>query len=114
MCREFRIAADRNPDHPGIWARGGQLAFFGAAVKSSISSQGVFVNVNPRMDALRLVQAGTGRVTSLAAERRVLTSMGAVRESLIRNVAARLEYPRYHLYTGHPLLRRTRRVVAYA
>jgi hypothetical protein len=40
--------------------------------------------------------------------------MPAVRESLVRRLAARLDYPRYHLYTGHPLLRRTRRVVAYA
>lgn len=113
-CGELRIAAEVDPEHPGVFARGGQVAFFGAAVRSWISSHGVFVNVNPRMDAIKLVRSGTQRVTSLAAERRTPLSMGSVRESLIRHLAARLDYPRYHLFTGHPLLRRTRRVVAYA
>jgi len=114
MCGEFRIPAANNPEIPGVFSRGGQLAFFGAAVRSGVTSQGLFVNVNPRMDALKLVRTPTNRLTSLAAERRAPTSMGSVRESLIRNLAARLDYARYHLYTGHPLLRRTRRVVAYA
>lgn len=98
----------------GVWGRGGQLAQLGVAIHSGVSSQGLFVNVSPRMDLLRLVRSGTGRVTSLSAERRLPTAMPAVRESLIRRLAARLDFERYHLYTGHPLLRRTKRVVAYA
>jgi lipoyl(octanoyl) transferase len=98
----------------GIWSRGGQVAHIGVAVRSGVSSQGMFINVNPRMEFLRLVSAEAGRVTSLAAERRVPITMHSVRESVIRRLAARLNYDRYHLYTGHPLLKRTRRVVAYA
>jgi lipoyl(octanoyl) transferase len=113
-CGELRVDAWRQPESAGVWSRGGQLAQLGLAVRSGISSQGLFVNVNPRMDALRLIRAGTGRITSLSAERRTPTTMSSVRESLIRRLAARLDYERYHLYTGHPLLRRTRRVVAYA
>jgi len=66
------------------------------------------------MDSLALVRSGGVRSSSLAAERGAVVSMPAVRESLIRNLAARLDYARFHLYTGHPLLRRTKRVVAYA
>jgi lipoyl(octanoyl) transferase len=113
-CSELRIDAWRQNELAGVWSRGGQLAQLGLAVRSGISAQGLFVNVNPRMDALRLIRSGLGRVTSLAAERRAHTPMSTVRESLIRRLAARLDYERYHLYTGHPLLRRTRRVVAYA
>jgi hypothetical protein len=36
--------------------------------------------------------------------------MAAVRESLIRHLSARLGYSEYQLFTGHPLLRRTRMV----
>jgi lipoate-protein ligase B len=114
LCAELRVEATRDPTVSGVWTRGGQLAHVGVAVRSWISSQGLFVNVNPRMDALRLIRSGTGRITSLAAERRVPTAMSTVREGMIRRLAARLDYERYHLYTGHPLLRRTRRVVAYA
>jgi lipoate-protein ligase B len=113
-CGELRVDARRRDDLAGVWSRGGQLAQIGAAVRSGVTSQGVFLNVSPRMDVLRLICSETGRCTSLAAERRLPTTMSAVRESLIRRLAARLEYESYHLYTGHPLLKRTRRVLAYA
>lgn len=116
VCCELRVPAWRRSDAPGIWCRCGQLAQFGVAVKSRISHHGLFLNVSPRLDALRLAQAqdGSERISSLSAQRQRLTSMAAVRESVIRHIAERLNYERYHLYTGHPLLRRTRRVVAYA
>ncbi len=114
LCEEMRVRAWRRPDTSGIFCRSGQLAQVGVAVRSWVSSHGLFVNVNPRMDALGLVRPASGRSTSLAAERGQTVSMPGVRESLIRRLAARLDYERYHLYTGHPLLRRTKRVVAYA
>jgi lipoate-protein ligase B len=113
-CQEMRVRVWRQPDVAGILCRGGLAAQVGIAVRSWISSHGLFVNVNPRMDALGLVRSSFGRSTSLAAERGQTVSMPAVRESLIRRLAARLRYDRYHLYTGHPLLKRTKRVVAYA
>jgi lipoyl(octanoyl) transferase len=113
-CRDLRIRARLNSGAAGVFCRGGQVAQVGVAVRQGISSHGLFVNVNPRMDAIRLVRSGAIRTSSLAAERGIPVPMPAVRESLIRRLAARLEYDRYHLYTGHPLLRRTKRVVAYA
>lgn len=120
MCREMRIRAWRQPAGAGVFCRCGKVANVGVAVRQSVSSHGLFVNVNPRMDAIALVRANDSRrskencASSLAAERGTPVAMPAVRESLIRRLAARLDYDRYHLYTGHPLLRRTRRVVAYA
>jgi len=113
-CREMRIRAWRKPAGAGVFCRGGKVANVGVAVRQGVSSHGLFVNVNPWMDAIGLVRSGTGRASSLAAELAVPVSMASVRESLIRRLAARLDYDRYHIYTGHPLLRRTRRVVAYA
>jgi lipoyl(octanoyl) transferase len=114
LCEELHVRAWRNPEAAGIFCRSGQLSQVGVAVRSSISSHGLFVNVNPRMDALSLVRSAFGRTTSLAVERGNSVTMPAVRESLIRCLAVRLDYERYHLYTGHPLLKRTKRVVAYA
>lgn len=114
MCRELRVRAWQEPGAAGVFCRGGQLAHVGVAVRSWISSQGLFVNVNPQMEFLKLVRSENWRSTSLTIQRGNTLSMSAVRESLVRLLAARLQYDRYHLYTGHPLLRRTKRVVAYA
>lgn len=114
VCHELLVSTTRTEDRAGVWGRHGQVAQVGVAIRSGVTSHGLFLNVSPRMDALRLVESIGGRQSSLAAERTRVTSMHSVRESLVRNLAARLEYDRYHLYTGHPLLKRTRRVVAYA
>ena len=113
LCAELEIAAwllDRNS---GIVAgRGGAFAFVGAAVKRWIAYQGMFVNVNPLMQMQRLVSVtgGNVRATSLEALRARAIAMSTVRESLIRNLAPRLGYAEYQIFTGHPLLVRTRRV----
>jgi lipoyl(octanoyl) transferase len=113
-CRELRVRAWRRSSRAGVFCRRGKIANVGVAVRSFVSSHGLFVNVNPPTDALALVRSGDGPAASLASEHALPVAMSAVRESLIRRLAARLKFPRYHLYTGHPLLRRTRRVVAYA
>ena len=90
-CRELRVRAWRQPATAGVYCRSGKVATLGIAVRQGVSSHGLFVNVNPRMDALQLVRSGDGRDGSLAAERGVPVSMPTVRESLIRRLAARLE-----------------------
>ncbi len=111
---ELRIRVWRKPGAAGLFCRGGKVAEIGVAVRQGVSSHGLFVNVNPPMEAIRLVRSDESRASSLAAERGIPVSMASVRECLIRRLAARLDYDRYHVYTGHPLLRRTKRVVAYA
>jgi lipoate-protein ligase B len=84
----------------------------GAAVKRWVAYQGLFLNVHPLLRMQRLVSSGTNgeKTTSLEAVRGRVTSMATVRESLIRNLAGRLGYAEYQISTGHPLLKRTRRV----
>lgn len=116
VCRELRVPAYRRADLPGVWSRNGQVGHLGTAVKSWVSWQGMFLNVSPALDWQRLVESSPAdpRVTSLSAELVRPVAMHSVRESVIRNLAARAGYDRYHLYTRHPLLRRTRKLVAYA
>lgn len=113
VCREMRISPHLRDDEPGVWTRLGQVAHLGVAVRFSIAYHGIFINVCPEPGLMRLVQANRSgeRVSSLAVERTRRTSMHAVRESVIRNLSAQLGYEQSHLYTGHPLLRRTYRKV---
>ncbi|MFQ5734900.1 MAG: lipoyl(octanoyl) transferase LipB [Planctomycetaceae bacterium] len=110
-CREQHVPAWTYPDRPGVGCRSGQFAFVGAAVNSWVSYHGLFVNVAPRMDLMRLARStpNGSRITSLAAQRRKPTPMHAVREALVRNLAEQFGYDDRHVYTGHPLLKRERR-----
>jgi len=112
-CGEMRVPAWREPTQPGVWSRCGQLAQLGITVRSQVAFHGLFVNVCPPLDWLRLIRPGVlGKpVASLASVRQRPIAMHTVRESLIRHLAAHLGYERHHLYTGHPLLRRTRKRV---
>ncbi|MFG0297449.1 MAG: lipoyl(octanoyl) transferase LipB [Maioricimonas sp. JB045] len=116
-CREVRVPAKRSDAQPGLWSRGGHVAMFGAAVKSWVSYHGMYLNVAPRPQYLRMVQTNaTGdQATSLQAQRLRRIPMHGVRESLIRHISNRFGYERVHVYTGHPALRReTRRIIVHA
>ena len=102
---------------PGATCRCGQFAFIGAGVRDGVTYGGMHVNVSVAPEALGMVQWSHTklRVTSLAAQRTRPTSMGSVRESLVRHLAKSLGYDSYHLFTGHPLLHRsTRKVYVFA
>ena len=114
-CREQRIRAHRGRE-PGVFCRTGQIAQLGIGVKSWISYHGLFLNVAPSLAWSRLAVSGASgeRASSLQAESRRPVSTHAVRESLIRHLASRLGYQRTHTFTGHHLLRRTRKATVYA
>lgn len=113
VAREQQIRAFRQANEPGVWTRLGHVAQLGVGVRSWVAHHGLYVNVDPPPELLRLVQttAGGQRSTSLTAVRGRTVSMNSVREALVRHIARRLGYERFHIYTGHPLLRRTRQRV---
>ena len=115
-CETCKVSAWQQPNETGIYCRSGQLGFIGAAIKSWISYHGAFLNVCPNLDWMQLCHCNSlhRRSTSLTAERMGSVSMHLVRECLARLLAQGCGYQRYHFYTGHPLLRRTRKVIAYA
>jgi len=97
-----------------VWGRSGCLAVLGAVVNSGITSQGAFLNVCPAMQNYGYVDVtrsespfGGGKRTMgcLVAERRRPAKMSEVRAALVESLAHALGRERYHLHTGHPLLR---------
>jgi lipoyl(octanoyl) transferase len=55
-----------------------------------------------------------GRLTSIAAQRQRVVAMSAIREAIVRHLARSLGTSDYHVYTGHPRLRRKTQVVDHA
>ena len=92
----------------GVLGRTGQLAAFGVAVRHWITYYGGYLNVCPPMGLFRLVESdshGQPPMSCLVAERCGPARMTAVRAALVRRLAECFGCDRYHLYTGHPLLR---------
>jgi lipoyl(octanoyl) transferase len=94
-----------------VWGRTGQLAVVGVAVRHWVTYYGAYLNVCPPMGLFRLVEVEKGtevsRMSCLVAERRGPVRMTAVRAALVGRLAECFGCDRYHLYTGHPLLRDT-------
>ncbi|MBN2474962.1 MAG: lipoyl(octanoyl) transferase LipB [Pirellulales bacterium] len=108
---DLAIRGRTRPGRFGVWGRTGQLAAFGVAVRNWVSYHGAFVNVCPPMGLFRLVEDDPepdARMSCLVAERRGHVRMTTVRATLIRHLTEAFGCDRYHLYTGHPLLRRPR------
>src|SRR5262249_22258205 len=86
----------------GRWARSGQLAAMGVAVKSWVTYHGAFLNVAPAMDVFRLLAtdpAGGTPMSSLAAERQKNVKMTQAREAVVRHMVAALGCSRHHIYS---------------
>lgn len=112
-AEEFQVAANRLPGSPGIWCRTGQFAHLGVAVKSWVAYHGLFIDVAPKIESMRLIrpQPKGERITSLSVQCGNLVPMNSVRESLTRHLARLTGYARTQTYTGHPLLgRQIRRI----
>lgn len=106
---ELDVPTETRPGCTGLWTRSGQVAVFGAAVKSWTTYHGAFINVCPAMPPFRHVvtdPTGRTRMTSLVLQRQRPVKMTSVREGLIRHLTAAFGCDRYHLYTGHSLLPR--------
>lgn len=110
---EQRVPSQKVESPTGTICRCGQLSWIGASVQQGISNHGLFLNVSPVMDTVRLVRSTTGRtkIASLSMQRMEPIPMQKVRESLVRHISSQFGYAETHPYTGHPLLKRTWRKV---
>ncbi len=107
---DLHTSAQKHPGHYGLWGRAGQLAAVGVAVNNGIAYHGAFLNVDPSMHLQRAVagdRSGNGSMSSLAVERKQPVKMSLVRSILVSRLAAAFGCERFHLYSGHPLVRET-------
>ncbi len=110
---ELRVTAHPTETPHGTTCRCGQFSWVGASVRDGVSHHGLFMNVSPVLDTVRLVRSTADRVkiSSLSMQRMEPVPMQKVREALVRHIADQFGYEETHPYTGHPMLKRTWRKV---
>ncbi|MDA0285498.1 MAG: hypothetical protein O3B13_07770 [Planctomycetota bacterium] len=110
---EQRVTSQAIDTPLGTTCRCGQFSWIGASVRDGVSSHGLFLNVSPVMDTVRLVRSTIDRtnIASLSMQRMEPVPMHKVREALMRHLSDQFDYTETHPYTGHPLLQRTWRKV---
>jgi lipoyl(octanoyl) transferase len=105
---DLGIRGQIRPGRHGIWGRTGQLAAVGAAVRNWVTYYGAYLNVDPPLGLFRVVESDTvdhTSMSSMSAERRGPVRMTTVRATLVRHLSEAFGCDRYHLFTGHPMLR---------
>jgi len=108
MFEELRIPVQTSDATPDLIGRTGRLATFGLAVRRGVTYFGAYINVAMSPGALRLVESPTAdipRLSCMQAEHRGRYPMSRVRSLLVEKLAVELDFTRFHLYTGHPLLK---------
>ncbi len=114
IAAEQRVPAWPSKTGCGLECRCGQFAWIGSGVDSGASSYGFSLNVNPDVVAQRLIQAvpDDASIASMSMQRMRVVAMPKVREALVRHLSAEFGYEDFHVYTRHPLLKRTSRKLA--
>jgi len=105
---ELRFSVAPRPGSAGLWGRTGQVAALGVAVRQGVTYHGAYLNVAPELRLYRFVQANPrdpSAMSSLLAERGRPPRMTSLRADLVPRLAAAFGCARYHIHTGHPLLK---------
>jgi lipoyl(octanoyl) transferase len=112
-CSDSNVKAHRTDDRCGVFGRHGLVCEIGIHVDRGVTSFGAFLNVCCRLDEARTLGRGLldQKISSLDAERVRPSIMTQVRGSLVQNLCEQIGYPEYHIHTGHPFLKRTRKLV---
>jgi len=55
VLRDYGAAAERWPQHPGIWVNGKQIAAVGLHISRGVSMHGMSLNVNPDLAAFKVI-----------------------------------------------------------
>lgn len=112
-CKHAGVVAHDRGDPCGIFGRHGLVCEIGIQVDRGVTGFGAFLNVSCRMDEARGLGRGLleERISSLNTERVRPSLMGDVRSTLIEHICGEIGYPEYHIHTGHPFLKRTRKLV---
>lgn len=112
-CADSNVRTHLTEDQCAVFGRHGVVCEIGLRVDQGVTSFGVFLNVSCRLDEARTIGRGMleQKISSLNAERVRPTIMSQVRGAIIQNICEQIGYPEYHIHTGHPFLKRTRKLV---
>jgi len=109
LLAEFGVRGEMRHRNVGVWAGTRLIAGVGLAVRDWVTYFGAYLNLNPALDAFRLVRCGgpaEGPMTSLERERRGPLRPSLARERLLEHFAARFGFSQMSFFSDHPTLRR--------
>jgi len=107
VLAEFGVRGEMRPRHVGVWAGTRLIAGVGLAVRDWVSYYGAYLNINPALDAFRLVRCGgpaEGPMTSLERERRGPLRTSLVRQRFLEHFAVRFGFSQLAFFSDHPAL----------
>lgn len=107
VLEDFSIGGKLLVDDAGVWVGGRLLAAIGVAIKDGVTYYGACLNVQPSLDACRLVRSHPRvyePMTSLARERRGPVRLALVRERLLEHCRDCFGFARLSLFQDHPML----------
>jgi lipoyl(octanoyl) transferase len=107
VVAEFGVRGETRPRQAGVWVGTRLIAGLGVAVRDWVTYYGAYLNINPALDAFRLVHSGgpgDGPMTSLERERRGPLRPSLPRERLLDHFAARFGFGRINFFSDHPTL----------
>lgn len=120
---QFNIPTSISEHRFGVWGNTGLLAAFGVAVRNWTTTYGAYLNVNPAMNLIRLVdtavqletrpglrQGDRQPMSSLLAERRLAITMNSVRTAAAEQLAAAFGCEQFHIHASLPVLGRLSQV----
>lgn len=105
LVSDFSIHRDVRASETGVCVGARLLAAIGVSVRDWISGYGAYINIQPALDAFRLVVSpGQEPMTSLARERRGIVRPSLVRERLIDHFQKHFGYSQSVFFSDHPML----------
>jgi lipoyl(octanoyl) transferase len=109
LLDDFGIRGESRSGRAGVWAAGRPIAGMGLAVRDWVTYYGAYLNINPALDAFRLVRcggAGESPMTSVERERRGPLRPALVRERLLEHFAGAFGFGQVSFFSDHPSLHR--------
>jgi lipoyl(octanoyl) transferase len=108
VVSEFSLRHAARADDWGVWVGDRLLAVLGVAIRDWVTTFGAYINVQPSLDAFRLVRSGPTAgvpMTSLERERRGPVRPSMVRQRLVEHFQACFAFGRVALFSDHPSLK---------
>ena len=104
LLKTFHIIGTSDPNRPGVRVSGRRVAHVGVAIRERITSFGLIINVEPKLELFHEVMCDgdPAPMTSLQRESSTLVRVQAVRQRLLEQIPAHLGFDRVSIFHNYP------------
>ncbi len=104
LLKTFHIIGTSDPNRPGVRVNGRRVAHVGVAIREQITSFGLIVNVDPKLELFHEVMCDGDAVpmTSLQRESSTPVRVQAIRQRLLEQISGCLGFGRVSIFHHYP------------